>query len=122
NLLCLGEISIIFRKELMQSVLKVRNIGLHSAARRYQMGAPGIVGLLVVVLLALAMISSVNLADWRRPADTGPLPKQFHKAVKTSLKTGTEGVEGLGRFQRPFFGALWAVGLAQQYQLLNWID
>jgi hypothetical protein len=114
NLLCLGAISIIFRKELMQSALKVRNTGLHSAARRYRIGAPGIVGLSVVVLLALAMLSSVNLADWRRPMRAN--------SNNAEVENRTESAEGLGPFQRPFFAALWAVGLAQQYQLLNWID
>ena len=122
NLLCLGALSIIFGDELMQYVLKVRNAGLPPAARKYRMAAPSIVGLSVVVLLALAMLSSVNLADWRRPIGTAADPVQLDAPNKGPNASQADGVEGLGRVQRPFFAALWAVGLAQQYQLLNWID
>jgi len=30
--------------------------------------------------------------------------------------------EGLGPVQTVFFGFLWCIGIAQQYQLFNWID
>jgi hypothetical protein len=122
NLLCLGAISIIFRNELMQWVWKSRNLEVHSVGATYGLCASSIVALSVVVLLALAMITSVDLPDWRQPLRTGSRPIGFDASLSTSPETRTQPVEGLGPFQRPFFAALWAIGLAQQYQLLNWID
>jgi hypothetical protein len=37
-------------------------------------------------------------------------------------ESAQEAVEGLGPVQKTFFSILWSVGIAQQYQLFNWID
>jgi hypothetical protein len=37
-------------------------------------------------------------------------------------ESAQEAVEGLGPVQKTFFSFLWSVGIAQQYQLFNWID
>ena len=56
--------------------------------------------------------SSIVLPHWRTP-------------TREQLPAGSEAdgrYEGLGTAQFTFFGTLWLMGLAQQYQLFNWID
>lgn len=110
NLLCLGAMCVLFRDELMRWLKGASNLEFDRAGNgKGAFGVSGILGIAVVVLLALAMLTSVSLPDWRQPVTKGSMVKEPRD-------------EGLGSLQRPFFAILWAMGLAQQYQLLNWID
>jgi len=80
-----------------------------------RVGLSGAFALLSVAVLTLAMLSSVTLPRWRAPTrrvDAG--------ASGTRAAAGV--AEGLGPLQMFLFSSLWCVGLAQQYQLFNWVD
>lgn len=66
----------------------------------------------IVVMLTLAMISSVSIPHWRTP------PRERDALLDRDLTA----MDGLRPLQRIFFAPLWLGGLAQQYQLFNWID
>ena len=61
------------------------------------------------------MLSSVTLPQWRAPTRRG-----YAEASRTRTTEG--GAEGLGPIQTALFSSLWSIGIAQQYQLFNWID
>jgi hypothetical protein len=111
NVMCLGAAAVLARDDLMSFI----NQGRVKPAPRLlsQSRSGGIFAVSFVSILTLAMLSSVTLPEWRTPDE--PINGQ-------ASTTNEFQVEGLGRYQRLFFSALWAVGVAQQYQLLNWID
>ncbi len=109
NLLCLASMCVLFRGELMRWLSATANIEVDQTSAAEKLGFSTIVGFSVVVVLAMAMLTSVNLPDWRQPITRDSIVKEAP-------------VEGLGPWQRPFFVLLWSIGLAQQYQLMNWID
>ena len=73
--------------------------------------ATGSVAIVFIILLTLAMLSSVALPEWRTPV-----------RLKTAAASSEEAFEGLRPLQKVFFTPLWIAGLCQQYQLFNWID
>lgn len=60
------------------------------------------------------MISSMTQVNWRKPTKENALLTEA-PAQETAATVG-------GLEQKIFFGGLWAVGLIQQYRLLDWID
>jgi hypothetical protein len=107
NLACLAAIPLLLRHEIMRWLLpRGRREQTAAAGARgdARMAPAGRAALLFVSTLTLAMASSVTLPNWR------------------GAKHPDGVVEGLGPAQLLFFSALWSVGMAQQYQLFNWID
>ncbi len=119
NIACAAVAILMFREELMQYLrggVWVEPVG----DRRF--GLSGAVAMFMVVTLTLAMISSVTMMNWRTPPR---VLKTFDTsatmaAVKPQLVDGR--AEGMGSIQMAFFSTLWVMGIAQQYQLFNWID
>lgn len=134
NIACLAAMIIPFGGELMD---RLRGGASGSQPRRApaRVGRSGTFALLFVTVLTLAMLSSVALPQWRAPTRRGdaeaagsPTVASGGAAVEsraTCCATGdpeTGGAEGLGPLQKVFFSSLWCIGIAQQYQLFNWID
>jgi hypothetical protein len=131
NLACVAAAIVMFGGELMSRIRK-GGIEWPTASAPARLGLSGMFALLVVTTLTLAMISSAVLPQWRGPTrrhDTsGPqytsasgMADHFTSTRPTGdLENG--GQEGLRPLQTSFFAALWCVGIAQQYQLFNWID
>jgi hypothetical protein len=108
NMACLGAAAVLAHDDLMLLFRLPQSPARAPAAAR--VFGTGALAFSFVAVLTLAMLSSVTLPNWRKPAET---PRSTN---------GTVEVEGLGNAQLVFFSALWSVGIAQQYQLLNWID
>jgi hypothetical protein len=134
NIACLAAMIIPFGGELMD---RVRGGASKSQPRRTpaRVGLCDAFALLFVAVLTLAMLSSVSLPQWRAPtrrgyAETagmltvasGGAPVESRGACCATGDQGTGGAEGLGPLQKVFFSSLWCIGIAQQYQLFNWID
>ena len=134
NIACLAAMIIPFGGELMD---RLRGGASWSQLRR----APARVGrcdafaLLFVVVLTLAMLSSVALPQWRAPTRrgyaeaagiltvaSGGTADESRAACCATGDPDKGGAEGLGPLQQVFFSSLWCIGIAQQYQLFNWID
>lgn len=114
NIACLAAMIIPFGGELMD---RLRVASPCSPTRRAQarIGYAGAFALLFVAVLTLAMLSSVALPQWRAPTRRG-------HAEASEARTVAGGAEGLGPIQTVLFSTLWSIGIAQQYQLFNWID
>jgi hypothetical protein len=114
NIACLAAMIVPFGGELMG---RLRRGAPWSQPRRApgRIGSSGALALLFVGVLTLAMLSSVPLPQWRAPTR-----RVYAEAAGTQTAAG--GVEGLGPLQMAFFSSLWCIGIAQQYQLFNWID
>ena len=114
NIACLAAMIIPFGGELMD---RLRMGAPCPPARRApaRIGRSGAFALLFVAVLTLAMLSSVALPQWRAPTRRG-----YAEASRTRATAG--GAEGLGPLQTALFSSLWSIGIAQQYQLFNWID
>ncbi len=129
NLICIAAMVIPFGGELMDKLrgTSVRPVNLAQDARATFAGA---LALVFVTVLTLAMISSVTLPQWRTPsrvysarAFALPIDAGLSPAGNVSrVQTDKFSYEGLGSLQSTFFSVLWLVGVAQQYQLFNWID
>ena len=96
-------------------------------------GLYGALPLVFVTVLTLAMLSSVALPRWRAPSRRSSILASMngrasgaHLADETAdaccAESAQEAADGLGPVQWIFFSFLWSVGIAQQYQLFNWID
>ena len=87
-----------------------------------KLGLAGAISLFMVVMLTFAMISGVTMMNWRTPPrvlnSTGQSANSTAKAPQ--LVDGR--ADGLGSVQMSFYSVLWLMGIAQQYQLFNWID
>lgn len=121
NIACAATAILIFRREI---TVYLRGVELNVLGQRPSMkiGFSGATALLMVALLILAMISSVFLINWRtapRELKAGVEPAE---APRTPQIADESPAEGLQSVQQTFFGALWLMGIAQQYQLFNWID
>jgi hypothetical protein len=120
NMACLGAAAVLAHDDL---ILLFR---LPKAPARAPAAAPvfgtGGLAFSFVVVLTLAMLSSVSLPNWRKPTGTSKLSNGTSLTSGTFLEAEASQVEGLGNAQLFFFSALWTIGIAQQYQLLNWID
>lgn len=106
NIACLGASVLVFRNELVARVVgrKVQPEPLTGFHRFNRFGA---LSLLLVTLLSLQVLSEVRMPSWR-----------FQDAPTSKNDTG-----GLTQiFQSPVHTVLWAVGVAQSYRLLDWID
>ena len=81
------------------------------------------------------MLSSAALPQWRAPTRrgyaeaagiltvaSGGAADESRAACCATGVPDTGGAEGLGPLQKVFFSSLWCIGIAQQYQLFNWID
>ncbi len=120
NIACAATAILIFREEIMGWF---RGVAFDERDRRPTMkiGFSGAVAMFMVVTLTLAMLSSVSLINWR----TAPreLKASAEPAEASSTAESVDGrADGLQSAQITFFGALWMIGIAQQYQLFNWID
>lgn len=79
----------------------------------------------MVLTLTLAMLSSVTLPIWRTPARDLAFARYSFQSDEPRISETSfveDKPEGLGPIQTTFFGVLWCMGIAQQYQLFNWID
>lgn len=114
NIACLAAMIIPFGGELMD---RLRGDAPWSQPRQAtaRVGRRDAFALLFVVVLTLAMLSSVSLPRWRAPT-------RRDDAKASGTLTAASGAEGLGPLQKVFFSSLWCIGIAQQYQLFNWID
>ena len=129
NIACLIVAVLIFREELMDRIRgQIAETRLSETSQR--IGFSGAIALLMVTMLTLAMISSISLPRWRNPARDNIKTQSETVFVNDgdSENLGFKGEfkqsghEGLGPVQMTFFGSLWCIGIAQQYQLFNWID
>lgn len=114
NLGCLAALPLLFRRELGPTTPP-------APAPSPRLARSERFALLVVGLLLGAMGCSLGSSGWRRPSvetpGVGAAPEL------QGSRGGTRGTaESGGPVQTAFFGALWALGLAQQYRLLDWID
>jgi len=129
NLICIAALVIPFGGELMDK-LRHKRSDSELPLTSPQLGFSGGLALVFVAVLTLAMISSVTLPQWRTPsraysASTFAIQSDadFSPAGNVSpVQMDKFSYEGLGSLQFTFFSVLWLVGVAQQYQLFNWID
>jgi hypothetical protein len=128
NLACCAALVIPFGGELM-SRLRRKSPEPAVAQLSPRLGLCGAVALTLVVALTLAMLSSIVLPKWRAPSRTyyATLMTDSNAATLDLTANPTGKVErfsdeGLGPLQWTFFSFLWCMGIAQQYQLFNWID
>ena len=136
NLACLAALVIPFGGELM---FRLRQESPEPSTLRSspRLGLSGAVALILVIALTLAMISSVTLPRWRAPSRSYYANALLSQNVSQSglalsfaddsMQTRAAKIdkfsdEGLGPLPRTFFSFLWCMGIAQQYQLFNWID
>jgi hypothetical protein len=117
NAACLAAAVLLLRDDLMFLLLRSKPPIVTVTDLRTPWG--GVCAGAMVVVLALAMLTSVILPDWRTPRD---VRNARRNTVDIAMDAGVIGEDGLGKIQEIFFSTLWAAGLAQQYQLLNWID
>lgn len=121
NVACAATAILMFRKEIMQFLGGRKDVCIDPWPSR--LGLSGAVALFMVATLTLAMLSSVSLPNWR----TAPRELQTQGVyndlpVSARPKFADDRNEGLRSVQMTFFGTLWIMGIAQQYQLFNWID
>lgn len=83
--------------------------------RAPRLGAAERFAALALCLITGAAVSSAAQAQWRWPTRQGGPALAPQPASRLSAETG-------GPVQSTFFSALWLLGLAQQYRLLDWID
>ena len=116
NVACAATAILMFREELMGWLrgAYVEPVG----SKRF--GLSGAVALFMVTVLTLAMVSSVSLINWRTAPREMKSGEVISRDNRAQLVDGR--ADGLDSVQMTFFGALWIMGIAQQYQLFNWID
>ena len=115
NLICIGALVIPFGRELMDWLRKGQPSVTSAVQVPARLGLSGAVALVVVSALTLAMLTSVILPHWRKP----PRDDLASTGAGNMARFKYEGLETL---QWSFFSLLWCMGIAQQYQLFNWID
>lgn len=115
NAACTATAILIMREEIM-AWLRGRFV-VPTGDREF--GLSGAVAGVMVALLTLAMISSVTMLNWRTAPRIAETTIREH-GEHAKLVDGR--ADGLDSVQMTFFGALWLMGIAQQYQLFNWID
>ena len=115
NIACMATAIIVFREEIAARL----HIGAADRAANpalWKLGWSGACALLFVGTLTLAMLSSVILPQWRQPTRQDAIVRAGVARRLTSVTDGT------GPVQLAFYIPLWEIGIAQQYQLFNWID
>jgi len=110
NFACIAAAVVLFGPELM-SWLGSKPRSAQPLPGTTAIGSSGVIAISFVVVLTLAMLSSITLPQWRTPV-----------RLKTAVVSDDASPEGLLPLQKAFFAPLWIAGLAQQYQLFNWID
>lgn len=120
NVACAATAILMFREELM-NWFRAGAFDEVSSEPTMRIGFSGGVAMFMVITLTLAMTSSVTMINWRtapREMRTGDVISR--SSDRPQLVDGR--ADGLDSVQMTFFGALWIMGIAQQYQLFNWID
>jgi hypothetical protein len=110
NFGCLAALVLVFRGELMCWIRG--RAQLHLELRPAPPRFSNVLAFAFVLVLTMAMLSSVLVAPWRTPA----------RDLQAGNEARQDAAEGLGTLQKVFFTPLWDIGIAQQYQLFNWID
>jgi hypothetical protein len=105
NLGCLAALVLCYPREL---AAPTPDTARPVAAQRF---APWIAGTTVLLLVG-AMLTGARQGSWREPGTT--------TVGVASHAIGAS--EGLHSQQKIFYTGLWMLGLAQQYQLFDWID
>lgn len=119
NLACAATAVLMFREEIM-GLFQRASV---ESSGEWRIGWSGAIALFMVVTLTLAMASSISLIDWRTaPREMKVQPTKFGDGVARTDQLVDGRAEGLRSVQMTFFGTLWIMGIAQQYQLFNWID
>ena len=129
NLACMAAAVIPFGGELMKRIRK-HDMEFQSAGAHWFDGLNAVLALSLVAILTMAMVSSVTLPQWRSPWGRNIQPDAQASTLAATTETEVGSVsefdhgdhEGLGPWQMAFYAPLWCVGIAQQYQLFNWID
>jgi hypothetical protein len=85
-------------------------------------GLSDAVALFMVVTLTLAMASSVTMINWRTAPRVLKVAGEPFPSSTNAPQLVDGRAEGMGTAQMTFFSVLWVMGIAQQYQLFNWID
>jgi hypothetical protein len=115
NIACIAAAIIVFREEIAGRVKGGAAIRAGNVEPR-KLGWNGSFAMVFVTMLTLAMLSSVTLPQWRQPA-------REHANANTNSSTRLVSVaDGIGPVQVAIYLPLWEIGIAQQYQLFNWID
>lgn len=116
NIACIAALVVPFGGELMAR-LRRQSSEVSAPRAPLRVDFSGAVAFVLVSLLTLAMLSSALLPHWRAPT------RGYSASQKTvALSMAEFRYEGLQSLQWTFFSILWCMGIAQQYQLFNWID
>jgi hypothetical protein len=118
NLICIGALVVPFGGELMERLRGRRASATEPLQAPLRLGLSGAIALVVVSALTLAMLTSALLPHWRTP----PRDESTFSIADDSTDVVQFEYEGLETLQWTFFSLLWCMGIAQQYQLFNWID
>ncbi len=110
NVACIAATVVVFGPELM-SLLRRSPRVIDARISPVRIGLSGAIAIIMVITLTLAMVTSVVVPEWRAPV-----------RENRSAASDNAAQEGLKPMQMAFFAPLWIAGLAQQYQLFNWID
>lgn len=102
NLACMAAMVIVFRRDDDEG-------GIPAVGKVPSAGVAGWAAITLVSLLTLLMLSSAVMPEWRTP-------------TRASTRVVHESHDGLTPLQMTFAAPLWIGGVAQQYQLFNWID
>ena len=131
NLICIAALVVPFGGELMHRLNRKRPLATSALQAPLRFGFSSLVALIAVSALTLAMLSSAILPHWRTPprdempgvfAGPNSLALVMGDASKHAPPVSSFKWEGLENVQWTFFSLLWCMGIAQQYQLFNWID
>jgi hypothetical protein len=109
NFACIGAMVVVFGAELMFWLGRRPRV-VEEKPGTAPIGWQGVVAIVMVATLTMAMLTSITIPHWRSPVRGKP-------AVADDAAR-----DGLTPLQMVFFVPLWIAGLAQQYQLFNWID
>ena len=115
NLACLAATLLIFRHEIIGFLVPGRfedETPAFYAPRRWRPTER--FGALVLVLLTITMLLSMRPSGWRKPS-------RGSNATATAKTHADDGLTG-DALETSFYGALWVLGLAQQFRLLDWVD
>ncbi len=119
NIACAATAILMFSREIMTHLRGGKYV---EPTGKPQFGFAGAISLFMVIMLTLAMISGITMMNWRTPPRTlsSDVAASHTVPIKPQLVDGR--ADGLGSVQMSFYSVLWLMGIAQQYQLFNWID
>ena len=115
NIACMAALPLLFRDEIMQATVQpaapsAKNVEPISSETR-----------LIEKGLATTVISLLTLANIWRIRERHPAPTQRHPLIKR-LRQLLGHKSELNHHRNPWQALLWALGLAQSYRLMDWID